>query len=433
MRKLLSKLIRPKTTWKFLPGDFIETTGQLLNPARGWYTIYPFFLEKEPDFEELRWCLRKEETLALVIINIGAYRECALDEEALERLRRILRFFAGNSYDIILRIVYDHEGNAIEREPFFFQQVLAHTEQLLPVVREVSEYIFVMQGMLVGNWGEMHTSRFVTPEKLKKLWELLQKGLEGRTFLAVRRPSMWRMLHPDECGKEQPLRDNMTLFDDAIFGSDSHMGTFGTEPRENAAWDSVWSRADELAFENYLCLGVPNGGEAVCGEQYAKDFTPESTAEVLRQLHITYLNQAHDEKILSLWKQWSWQNGSFYDYIGKHLGYRFCIRKVELFQGRHAGEVEVSITIENTGFANLYQEAEAVLEWESEVTQTGRAVLASDMRSWDAGSVQCISHRLELTEGALYLSARRKADGRSIYFANVTDASGRVYLGRITE
>ncbi len=433
MRTLLSKLFKSKITWDFFAGDFSESPEQLLNPARGWYTIYPFFLEREPDFEELRWCLRKEETLAMVIINISAYRECALDEEALERMRRLLMFFASHSYDIILRIVYDHEGNAMEREPFFFKQVLAHMEQILPVVHEFSEHIFVMQGMLVGNWGEMHTSRFVAPEKLKIMWELLQKGLAGRTFLAVRRPSMWRMLHPEECGKEQPCRDNMTLFDDAIFGSESHMGTFGTEPKQNAAWDAVWSRQDELAFENYLCFGLPNGGEAVCGEQYAEEFTPDSTAEVLKQMHITYLNQAHDEKILNLWKQWSRQNGSFYDYVGNYLGYRFCIRKTEICPGKHAGEPEIFITIENTGFANLYLEAEVVLELERENEEVTKMNLETDVRKWDSGSVQCISHPLTHTEGELYLSMRRKTDGRSIYFANTADESGRVYLGRITK
>ena len=73
MKRLLNKLFSTKPKWEFHPAKLQETTEKLKNPARGWYTIYPFLLEEEPDFKELFWCLRKEETLALVIINIGAY------------------------------------------------------------------------------------------------------------------------------------------------------------------------------------------------------------------------------------------------------------------------------------------------------------------------------------------------------------------------
>lgn len=433
MRRLLSKLFKSKIKWEFQPGELLESSEPLKNPVRGYYTIYPFLLEEEPDFEELFWCLKKDETLALVIINIGAYRERPLDEEALERIRRILKFFPDHSYDIILRITYDHEGNAVEREPFFFKQVLQHLEQLLPVVREEADTIFVMQGMLIGNWGEMHTSRFVSPEKLKRLWDVLKYGLENSTFLAVRRPSMWRLLHPEECGKSQPAWDNMALFDDAIFGSESHMGTFGKESKEIAGWDSSWSRQDELAFEEQLCRRVPNGGEAVCGENYAEEFTPATTVEVLRQMHITYLNQAYDEAILNVWKQWEWQNGSFYDYVGNYLGYRFCIRSVEVAPGETTETRKVSVTIENTGFAGCYQEAEVCLEWINELGEHGEVIVSSDIRTWDSGTLQCISCNITLTACELYLSARRKADGRRIYFANTTDDKGRVFLGKITE
>lgn len=431
MRRLLSKLFKSNITWEFQPEELLETSEVLKNPARGWYTIYPFFLEQEPDFEELFWCLRKEETLALVIINIGAYRECALEEEALDRIRRILKFFANHSYDMILRITYDHEGKAVEREPFFFKQVVQHLEQLLPVVREFQDAVFVMQGMLVGNWGEMHTSRFVFPEKLKQLWEILKNGLEDRIFLAVRRPSMWRMFHPEECGKAQHAADSMALFDDAIFGSESHLGTFGKEPKESAAWDGVWSRQDELAFEEQLCRKVPNGGEVVCGKQYTQEFTPASTLEVLRQMHITYLNQAYDEAILNQWKQWEWQNDSFYDYVGNYLGYRFCVRKTEVFPGAREKELTVSVTIENTGFANCYQEAEVYLEWETAEGEKRKIVLAPDIKGWNSGQMQSISGNIPMEYCKLYVSARRIRDGRTIYFANQADENGRVYLGKI--
>ena len=433
MKKLLNKLFRTKPKWEFHPAELQETTEQLKNPARGWYTIYPFLLEEEPDFKELFWCLRKKETLALVIINIGAYRELRLDVQALKRIRSILSFFRQHSYDVILRLTYDHEGNAVEREPFFFKQVAEHMEQLAPVIKEFSDVIFISQGLLIGNWGEMHTSRFVAPEKMKHLWGILQYDLHKGPYLAVRRPSMWRILHPESCGKPELKVDTTGLFDDAMFGSDSHMGTFGIKSKESAGWEENWSRKDELEFEYELCKYVPNGGEVVCGENYTENFTPESTLEVLRQMHVTYLNQAYDEKILNLWKQWNWQNGSFYDYVGQHLGYRFVIRNVEVLPEEQKNKLSVIVSIENTGFANCYQEAEVMLE---RIDVLGRQEIfkfATDIRTWDSGTTKRISCIIDMAVGELYLRVCRKSDDRMIYFANRTEETGRVYLGELTE
>lgn len=433
MKKLLNKLFNSKSQWEFQSAEFQEITESVKNPARGWYTIYPFLLEEEPDFEELFWCLAKEETLALVIINIGAYREKLLDDAALDRIRRILGFFEKHSYDVILRITYDHEGSAVEREPFFFKQVLEHLNQLVPVIKAFSQNVFVWQGMLIGNWGEMHTSRFLSSEKMKQLWGIMKNGVGDKMFLAVRRPSMWRMLHPEECGKEPLAVDSTGLFDDAIFGSDSHMGTFGRESRETTGWDSLWCREEELAFEEQLCRKVPNGGEAVCGETYAEVFTPAATLEVLKQMHITYLNQAYDEKILQVWKQWEWQNGSLYEYVGQHLGYRFCVRNVEVAPKRKNEGFRVSITIENTGFANFYQEAEM---WLEQVDVSGNHVsvqIETDIRTWDSETEQVISCTVDKAEGELYVKIMRKSDNRTIYFANRSEQDGSVYLGAFTK
>ena len=305
-------------------------------------------------------------------------------------------------------------------------------------MKECSECVFIWQGMLIGNWGEMHTSRFLTPDKLKQLWNI-QREAQDSVFFAVRRPSMWRLLHPEECGKEQVNRDRMGLFDDAIFGSESHMGTFGSEPKGNVPWDGIWSRQDELAFEEWLCLRVPNGGEAVCGENYAGNFTTSATAEVLRQMHVTYLNQAYDENILKQWKamMWEegglWQNCNFYDYLGRHLGYRFCIREVSVTQCEKTKGLCVDIKIENTGFANCYQEAELLLEWVDTDGRSGVQQLSCDIRTLDSGTVQTVTGSPETVNCELFLSLRRKSDGRTMYFANRADAMGRVCLGKITE
>lgn len=440
MRTLLHKFFRGKTRWNFRKADLTEKTEELRNPARGWYVIYSFAVEERPDLRALSWCVTSKDTIALVLMDIGAYRERALDNKALENMRNILRFFAENQFDVILRIVYDRQGKAPEREPFFFEQVRVHLRQLVPIVKEFEQTIFVFQGMLIGNWGEMHTSRFLAPAKLKEMWSFLQKEAGDKVYFAVRKPAQWRLLHPDSCGRRQSVYDRMGLFDDAIFGSENHLGTFGTANREAAGWEGAWRRTDELDFEEQLCRCVPNGGEAICGEQYLQEGTAQGTVDTLRRMHVTYLNRAYDEKILSLWKQWSWeeagvwQNVSVYDYIGGHLGYRFWVKDVAVALGEAAEKKAViGITIENVGFGNLYHESEVFLEWVDTAGVQHLQKLECDIRTWNSGSTQTIFGEVELTECRLYLSARRKQDGRRIYFANHTDGNGRVLLGQIKD
>lgn len=49
---------------------------------RGWYSIYTFQAEQKPDFEDLKWCLQENESMALVIFDIGYFKNKALSKDA---------------------------------------------------------------------------------------------------------------------------------------------------------------------------------------------------------------------------------------------------------------------------------------------------------------------------------------------------------------
>lgn len=440
MRIALHKLFAKGKKWSFQKADFEESTIELQNPARGLFKIFPFMVEEEPYFEKLSWCDEDKNSLALVIINIGEYRDERMPDEALFNMRKILDFFAEKKYDVILRITYDHLGNALEREPFFFSQVKEHLEQIIPIIHDYRDTIFVYQGMLIGNWGEMHTSKFVSAPKLKELWQILNSNIGDEVFFAVRKPSFWRLLHPQSCDSPRLLCDKMGLFDDAIFGSMTHLGTFGSTPREASGWDALWSRESELQFENELCLKVPNGGEALAGEYFINESSMPHILNTLSRMHVTYLNEAYDRVILDTWKRWNcslggiWQNKSMYEYIGAHLGYRFVVRDVSfsLSEEEH-NKMHLYINVENVGFANFYQEAEVFLHWIDAENRMYHKSIETDMRNWDSGTISCIETDINVGKYFLYLSAVRKKDNRIIYFANPSDKSGRVFLGYICE
>ncbi len=423
---------------KLKKARLVESVEELQNPGRGWYQIHTFAAEEDFSREELGWCLGDGNTLALAFIDIGYYRERALDDKCLSNIDDILDCFEQNGRDVILRIAYDREGRAEEREPYSLSQVVDHLEQLGPVLSRHAEHIFVYQGLLVGSWGEMHSSRFITENRLERLADVLGKYLGGRTFLAVRRPVYWRMLHPD--GKLDP-HTGMGLFDDGIFGSDTHLGTFGREPAAEAGWGRAWSAEEELDFEEKLCIGAPQGGEVLYEEGQAEKRSLAGTVERLKKMRISYLNCVYDRRILELWRHMKWEgkgpwNGvNGFDYIGRHLGYRFCVRSARMTAagGRKGLPAQClwEISVENTGFAPCYQPAEVWLEWEDSRGRICRKDLALELDKILPGETRTGICVTDPAQGEFRLYAARKKDGHSIWFANVPEGGKGVLLGRV--
>lgn len=435
--KLFARLGGKGPRLSFQKGDLTETAEIFSNPARGWYQIHSFAVDQEPDWEELARCLGPEDTLAMVLLDIGGYRDRDLDGEATDRIRRILRFFAERKYDCILRAVYDRAGKAAEREPSFFEQVLAHLRQVLAAAGEVPGSVFVYQGVLVGNWGEMHGSRFLGGGRLVRLAEVLRANRPQGAWLAVRRPVQWRQLHSGQAGGAPDCQDGMGLFDDGMFGSPSHLGTFGEDSQAGGPWDAPWPRAQELAFENALCRQAPNGGEAVYGEGYARQLSPGDVINVLQDMQVTYLNRQYDQDILDIWRDWkllcrgAWSKVSLFDYIGAHLGYRLVVRDVKAAADRRTGRLRVEVEAENTGFASLYQDAWIALEYTGLAGERQRSVLPENLGGWESGQVREFVWEIEPGSGALLLLAGRARDNAPIRFGNRSDGDGKLCLGSV--
>lgn len=410
-----------KRTAAFRGAAFREAAGDVPNPGRGWYRIYTFILGGEGDCE-LPPALYEGETLALVLIDIGAYRERPLAEESLDTIHRILECFAAGSRDIILRIVYDTQGKGMEHEPSLFSQVEQHMEQLTPLILRHSDHILVFQGLLVGSWGEMHTSKFVSEKYLWKLSQRFLSGTKGKVRLAVRKPAQCRIVQP-----ENAVGETLTgCFDDAIFATETHMGTFGVQDRQTAGWKQSWRPPEEIAFLEKLSEKVPFGGEVLSGEA---GMTPAETIKRLRALHVSYLNCVHEEARLREWRETEYVPGvSLYDQIGARLGYRFVAEAISFEKkGKDTG---IRLRIANHGFACCAEEVRLLLYGQSQEAP----VASVDCGLGKLAAGESMTLRIPLEEmqpecgASLYGELRRTRDQRIIRFAN-EPVGDRLLLG----
>lgn len=422
---------------RFKKAPLCETNEELVNPDRGWYQIHTFKLGEEISMRDREYTLNESDTLALVLINISNYKDRPLDERALNDMRTIFDFFKAYRIGMIVRITYDTEGKCMENEPTDEALIHEHICEIRPVLNEYADCIFVYQGLLVGNWGEMHSSQFLTPTRMKKLADSILSGLDPRIFFAVRRPSYVRILSPGNASGN-PVK--IGVFDDAIMASATHFGTLGAMPEEGA---SKWVPELELNKLKEINSENPYGGEALpgTGTDYLSKARKslEDTAAYFKSLGLTYLNRIHDPQFIDNLRSFTWKKRDVfkgmggYDYIGRHLGYRFVIRDVCVYGIKTEASDEYyewNITIENIGFSKCFCETSVEM-----VSDSGGVPLVITGDGWiDLSMVKdkpfTFKFQTPVLEGNIYLGVFSKKNNAPLFFANggYETVSGNKYI-----
>ena len=418
MKELEKKVItRLNIVKKFHKAPLGEVLEKVANPGTGWYHLYTF---DATCADPVLYVACEEEEIVLLLIDIGGFRGKELSTEALLSVRQIFHFFRENQKDMIVRFAYDTEGKGMEKEPENGKIVLEHIRQLGAVIREYQSSILVVQGLLVGSWGEMHDSKFLTKTWLVKLAKEMLEATDYQCNLAVRKPAQLRSIE-EVLGEE--AKKKLTLFNDGIFGSETDLGTYGSSPED---------RMRELSWIEKNLKDCYIGGEALTAQKVTGLVCVDGKrAEAdLWKMHISYLNSVHQKELLDSWKKekmmWQGKQISAYEYLGAHLGYRFVVRDARWKRGC------LQIRIENTGFSNLCEDAVCSLQICTEDGKTER-IIETDPGKWECHKENILEIGLpkeEQKKGTSYLlQLFRKKDGRSIRFANQGAEDG-VLLGK---
>ncbi|MCQ2517533.1 MAG: DUF4874 domain-containing protein [Lachnospiraceae bacterium] len=417
-----------------------ETTEELMNPDRGWYKMFTFEVGDEPDFKGLVPLLIGKETLVLLFFNIGKCKERLISDDELSGMRKIVNFFRSQKKDVILRVAYDNDGNAFDCEPSTFSTCLEHISQIGGLVKDCGSDCFIFQGALIGNWGEMHSSRYSSTDRMKKLVAALEKTAGTNTYLAVRKPVMWRELR---AMGDVLKTEKLGVFNDGMFGSVTDLGTYSQDECPTSEWTVPWSRKVELEFQDKLSAVVPSGGEAVFGDGYVNTVPLDYFLTDLSMMHTTYLNRQYDTKLLDIWRDkfikssGLWNGKSFFEYIGAHLGYRFVIESVDIKKSGKGGLRSdndlyssigsfVEFTVRNDGFAPMYRQADLYITLGGEMHTVYGA-----LNTIPAGETKVISSSFRAKEGELSIYARRNYDDTPVFFANESDSDGRIVFGNV--
>ena len=435
--------------------NFEETSEYLENPDCGWYEIYGYELGDDVNLgktlqDHLQACDDSAQ-LVQIQVNLRQYRDRDISEIGLQELEDVLSAWENSHRRIILRFLYDWSGHGLESEPDDLQQVCNHMNQVASVVNAHKDAIYTLQGIFVGDVGEMHGSKFLDAMQMRVLMQTMNDAFDPNIYLAVRTPEHRRMILQESDvldasnAYDGTLNSRLGLFNDGMMGSALDLGTYGdTELALDADYKGKGTRDEELEYQNKRCAYVPNGGEAVLSNPY--NDCP-AAYETLSQMHVSYLNRMHHDEVLNKWKNTPYQgaeeayrNLSAYDYIGTHLGYRYVIRdaQVAITNVAHK-EATVTLQIANVGFAPAYRKYDMQLVVTPQEQPSTEVVLLDwDNRTFAAGEVTEVSTPLSLMDHAydtydVYLETKDPLTGASIQFANADKPTEcGYYLGSFT-
>lgn len=423
---------------------FTESNRELRNPDRGFYCLYTFTISDEEETysaEVGKYCrMTPAHTLVLLEINLQNYREGDISQAGLANIDALLDTWAKSGRQLIVRFLYDWDGENLLHEPETLDIILRHIAQTGPLLQRHADAIFTLQGLFVGSWGEMHSTRFGSDDDLRRLAHALVQATGGNLYLSVRTPAQWRAI--TRRGADRQLAARIGLFNDGILASQTDLGTYDS-PGQGA---ERRTRDRELDFQEKLCAGVPNGGEVVSDNVY-NDF--ENAVNDLSAMHITYLNQDYDREVLDKWAAATMSGRGCFDgldglsYIQRRLGYRLFIRQVSVSQELSPQRLLVAADFQNAGFAPLYASPKVTLVLQRE---SDSATLSCPMEhnlpelpggnmTQMVGTAQAEVVLENLTEDTwhIYLNLEDPASGMPVLLANEQPRGKNGYfLGTVT-
>lgn len=386
----------------YTPEACTESADELSNPYIGFYSMYGYVLGNDtlsnlPDPDS-----NPEETPGLVMLelNLRRFADQDLSDPALAQLDTILSSWQKHGNSMILRFLYDWDGKAKDSEPQSLDQILRHMDQTAAIVNRYTDSVFLIQGIFVGNCGEMNGSDHLSDEDCSILMQHLADVIDPSIFLSVRTPVQRRKilnsaeLPSAETAFDGSLSSRLGLFNDGMLGTANDTGTYGDTPASADAYRSAWMREDELDFQDRLCNFVPNGGEVTL-DNPLNDLA--HAIQDLSRMHVSYLNSEHDPAVLDKWKAAAYKdkasvfNGlSGYDYIERHLGYRYVIQDTALDSS------DFQIRLENVGFSVCYRKLDLQLTLVSSDGEVFSFPISSDSRFWIPGTTAELSISLPL-------------------------------------
>jgi hypothetical protein len=309
---------------------------QLNNPYCGWYQTYDYVISDTTFFDNssMDKILKEDNNTRLCCLrmDLSAYKDGSISDYGLALVEGILSAWSTSDKEWILRFDY---GNSTLAEPADISTIYLHMEQLAPIIDSYQHDIYILQGAFAGKEGNGIDSVIAADTDVTDLEEYLASLTDDTLTLSAYGTGQYYSLM--NTSDEETL-DRFGIYQEDLSSSLSE---------------------DDIARFQTTSLLRPVGG-AVGNDSALYDMA--TALADLKQLHVSYLNAQADATVLEKWKNTTYRSEdvfsgtTFYDYVTTHLGYRYVLTDISLtFDTWTDEKAQLSLTVENTGFANCYR------------------------------------------------------------------------------
>ena len=314
-----------------------------------------------------------------------------------------------NNASLVIRFAYDGFEGIPDKEPSI-SKMKDHIKSLAKVINNYKGIIIAVECGLVGPWGEMHTSTIDTQETYNELLKAWLDNVEDLPILARKPVHIYKYLgytldNLDEFKNENNIR--LGMYDDGYYGDNLDTGTY----------INLEAREKETKFINKL--NNLTGGECI-GEP-TKWFSYEEIIKEMKLINLTYLNYEWNDSIVASWKNKTYENQSFYNYMANHMGFRLYVDRFDYSLNNNM--VKVDIDLANMGFSHITRNLKAKLSFDnvSSVTMSISDTNLSLNFAENIGNAKSVKVYLEIVDDL----------GRKYELMNGSYENGTNYLGEI--
>jgi hypothetical protein len=359
---------------------------EVLNPERGFFQFRD--MRSLGSLSNVR---QQGYTLIYGKILIDDYRARDVDSALLTELSQAFAAVRAAGLKVLPRFHYSDDATSPDAP---LERVLAHIEQLAPLLRDNADVILALKAGFVGAWGEWHSSTndLTEPAARKAILDALLEALPAERTVLVRRPSF----KSDAYGG--PLTAATAFGAAPIARVGHHNDCFLASASDMGTYQQPGERDYALADSAF----VPVGGET-CAVFPARSACAPAMAE-MAALRFGFLNISYHPGVIE-----GWRSGGCFGQIACRLGYRLALLRHESQQSVRAGEaLSVALRLVNDGYARPHNPRGVELVLEGPVRRA--LAISVDPRQWAPGEAAdvCLSSAVpaDLPAGEYRLGVR---------------------------
>ena len=129
-------------------------------PECGWFQLYSYYLKPQTNLtaDELYYEVSDKDNYEYRLslcreFNLAEYASSSYGSCCCQNIQTVLTQFQKTRSKVIVRFLYDWDGNGEAKEPKQLTIILKHMKTVAPLLNEYKDIIYTTQGIFVGKLG----------------------------------------------------------------------------------------------------------------------------------------------------------------------------------------------------------------------------------------------------------------------------------------